>query len=109
MMADASRSCGMVAVMPRLRSVMGDARVAWWPLRSIVWRDGGCALAMSHGSGCAEVMVGVRRQLHRVTVAAWHGSGGWSHGLVVVAAVMSRRLRHGCGGSGGGNSGHIAL
>jgi hypothetical protein len=63
---------------------------------------------MLHGSGCTEVVVGVQRRSHCVAVAAWHGSGGQSHGLVVVAAVMSRRLWHGYGGSGGSDSGYIA-
>jgi hypothetical protein len=61
---------------------------------AVMWCDG----------GCAEVVVGVRRQSHCVAVAAWHGNGRRSHGLVVVVAVVLWRLRHGCGGSGGGHT-----
>jgi hypothetical protein len=61
---------------------------------------------MLHGSGHAEVMVGVRWRSCHVMVAAWHGGGGGLHGLVVVVAVMLWQLRHG-GGSGGSNSGHV--
>jgi hypothetical protein len=71
---------------------------------AVVWHDGGRAPAMSHGGGRAEVVVGVRRWSHCVTVAAWHGGGGRLHGLGVVVAVMSRWLQHGCGSSGGGHA-----
>jgi hypothetical protein len=59
---------------------------------------------MSHGSGRTEVVVGVRQWSCCVMVAAWHGSGGRSHGLVVVAVVVSWQLWHGCGSSGGGHA-----
>jgi hypothetical protein len=62
--------------------------------------------AMLHGSGHAEVVVGVRRRSRHVMVAAWHGGGRWSHGLVVVVAVVLQRLRHSSGG-GGGDSSHV--
>jgi hypothetical protein len=71
---------------------------------AVVWRNGGRALAMLHGSGRTEVLVGVQRQSRRVVVAAWHGSGGQLHGLVVVVVVVSRWLWHGCGGSGSGHT-----
>jgi hypothetical protein len=73
---------------------------------AVVWHVGGRTLAMSHGSGCAEVVVGVRQRSHCVMVAAWHGGSGWLHGLVVVVVVMSWQLQYG-GGGGGGNSGHV--
>ena len=72
----------------------------------VVWCDGGHALAMLHGSGHAGVVVGVWWWSHHAAVAAWHGSGGRSHGLVVAVAVVLRQLWHGCGSSGG-DSGHV--
>jgi hypothetical protein len=74
------------------------------PSRDNTRRDGGRAPAMSHGSGRAKVVVGVWQQSHCVAVAAWHGGGRQSHGLVMVAAVVSQQLRHGCGGSGSGHA-----
>jgi len=88
---------------------------------TVAWHDGGCTCgmaatarrlcgdgghtpAMLHGSGRTEVVVGVRQQLRCVAVAAWHGGSGWSHGLVMVAVVVSRWLQHGCGGSGSGHT-----
>ena len=73
----------------------------------VVWCVGGRALAMSHGSGCTEVMVGVWWWLCRIMVAAWRGGGGRLHSLVVVVAVMSWWLQHGSGSSGGDSS-HVA-
>ena len=71
---------------------------------AVVWCDSGRTPAMSHGSGRTAVVVGVQQQLRCVAVAAWHGGSRWSHGLVMVAVVVSWWLRHGCGGSGSGHT-----
>ena len=105
-MATTSHDSRCIAVMLQSCGVTADAWHGGHHM-AVVWRVGGRVLAMSHGSGHTEIVVGVRWQSRRVVVAAWHGGGGWLHGLVVVMAVVSRRLWHGGGGCGCSDSGHV--